>query len=312
MKFKDYYETLGVSRAADADELRQAYRRLARKYHPDVSSEADAEERFKEIGEAYEVLKDPKKRAAYDNLGGGWSEGQDFSPPPQWSSFFRDGGRSGEVEFGEFSDFFQSLFERDEAGLGNVRRADMPGADAQYAIEVSLEDACSGGERVLRLKPLSSPGGAARNRTLKVKIPPGVTNGQHIRLAGQGSPGPGGRRGDLFLVVRLQPHSLFTFSGRDVHLRLPIAPWEAALGATTKVPTPSGAVDLQIPPGSDTGRRLRLRGRGLGRNPEGDQYIELVVHTPPARSAEDEALYRKLAQQMNFNPRAKLTAAMSQ
>jgi len=311
MKFKDYYETLGVARDAPADELKRAYRRLARKYHPDVSQETDAEAHFKEVGEAYEVLKDPKKRAAYDNLGAGWSDGQDFTPPSQWSSFFRDGGRSGQVDFGEFSDFFQTLFDRDEAGLGNVRSADIPGADAKYEIEVSLEEACSGGERALRLQPLVAQAGSAQARTLKVKIPPGVTDGQHIRLAGQGSPGPGGRRGDLFLVVRLQAHSLFTLAGRDVHLSLPVTPWEAALGAIIQVPTPTGSVELKVPAGSNTGRKLRLRGRGMGRNPVGDQYVELAVHTPPARNAEDEALYRKLEQQMDFDPRAKLMAAIS-
>lgn len=310
MKFKDYYETLGVTRDADAGELKRAYRRLARKYHPDVSKEADAEAHFKKVGEAYEVLKDPKKRAAYDNLGAGWSDGQDFTPPPQWSSFFRDGGRTGQVDFGEFSDFFQTLFDRDEAGLHGTQSADMPGADAQYTVDVSLEEACSGGERALRLEPAVAHGGISPSRTLKVKIPPGVTNGQHIRLAGQGSPGPGGRRGDLFLVVRLQKHSLFKLRGRDVHLSLPVTPWEAALGATVQVPTLTGTVDLKVPPASNTGSKLRLRGRGLGRDPVGDQYVELAVHTPPARNAEDKALYSKLAQQMSYDPRAKLMAAM--
>jgi curved DNA-binding protein len=311
MKFKDYYETLGVARDAHADELKRAYRRLARKYHPDVSQETDAEAHFKEVGEAYEVLKDPKKRAAYDNLGAGWSDGQDFTPPSQWSSFFRDGGRSGQVDFGEFSDFFQTLFDRDEAGLGNVRSADIPGADAKYEIEVSLEEACSGGERALRLQPLVAQATSAQGRTLNVKIPSGVTDGQHIRLAGQGNPGPGGRRGDLFLVVRLQAHSLFKLAGHDVYLSLPVTPWEAALGAIIQVPTPTGSVELKVPAGSDTGRKLRLRGRGMGRNPVGDQYVELAVHTPAARNAEDEALYRKLETQMDFDPRAKLMAAIS-
>ena len=312
MKFKDYYETLGVARDASADELKRAYRRLARKFHPDVSKEADAENRFKEVGEAYEVLRDPKKRAAYDNLGAGWSDGQDFTPPGQWSSFFRDGGRSGQVDFGEFSDFFESLLNRDEAGFGNVNRADMPGADAQYSVEVTLEEACRGAERELRLESVVAHAGAVQARKLKVKIPVGVTHGQHIRLAGQGSPGPGGRRGDLFLVVHLKTHRTFKRDGRDVHLQLPVAPWEAALGAIVKVPTLTGIVDLKVPAGSNSGRKLRLRSRGLGQKPKGDQIVELVVHTPPARSAEDKALYQQFARQMNFDPRASLTASMSQ
>lgn len=302
MKFKDYYETLGVGRDVNADELKRAYRRLARKYHPDVSNEADAEARFKEIGEAYEVLKDPKKRSAYDNLGAGWSDGQDFTPPPQWSSFFRDGGRSGHVDFADFSEFFETLFERDEAGFGPVRSADMPGADAQFTIEVTLEEAVNGGERSLRFDS-----SIANGSTLKVTIPPGITDGQHIRLAGQGSPGPGGRRGDLFLVARIAQHRRFTRAGRDVHLKLPVTPWEVALGATIKVPTLRGLVDLKIPAGSNSGRRLRLRGRGLGRSPAGDQYVELVVHVPAVRSPADEALYRQFAEQMDFDPRVQLT-----
>lgn len=311
MKFKDYYETLGVARDASVDELKRAYRRLARKFHPDVSKEADAESRFKEVAEAYEVLRDAKKRAAYDNLGAGWSDGQDFTPPEQWSSFFRDGGRSGQVDFGEFSDFFESLLNRDEAGFSNVNRADMPGADAQYAIEVTLEEAGCGAEREVRLDPAVAHASAERARKLKVKIPVGVTHGQHIRLAGQGCPGPGGRRGDLFLVVHLKKHRTFKREGRDVHLLLPVTPWEAALGAIVKVPTLTGIVDLKVPAGSNSGRKLRLRGRGLGQNPKGDQLVELAVHTPPARNADDEALYHQFAQQMDFDPRASLTASMS-
>lgn len=311
MKFKDYYETLGVARNASADEIKRAYRRLARKFHPDVSKEADAENRFKEVGEAYEVLRDPKKRAAYDNLGAGWSDGQDFTPPGQWSSFFRDGGRSGPVDFGEFSDFFDSIFSRDEAGFGNVNCADMPGADAQYHIEVTLEEACSGAERELHLQLVATHAGDVQPRKLKVKIPVGVTNGQHIRLAGEGSPGPGGRRGDLFLVVQLKSHKTFKRDGRDVHLQLPVAPWEAALGATVQVPTLTGVVELKVPAGSDSGRKLRMRGRGLGQNPRGDQIVELVVHTPAVRNAADEALYQQFARQMSFNPRASLASSMS-
>lgn len=310
MKFKDYYETLEVARDASSDELKRAYRRLARKFHPDVSKEADAESRFKEVGEAYEVLKDPKKRAAYDNLGAGWSDGQDFTPPGQWSSFFRDGGRSGQVDFGDFSDFFESLLNRDQAGFGDANCAHMPGADAQYSINVTLEEACRGAERELRLEPVGAhAAGAVAARKLKVKIPIGVTHGQHIRLPGQGSPGPGGRRGDLFLVVQLTAHRTFKRSGRDVHLQLPITPWEAALGAIVKVPTLTGIVDLKVPAGSNSGSKLRLRSRGLGQNPKGDQIVELVVHTPPARNADDEALYQQFAQQMDFDPRASLTGA---
>ncbi len=306
MKFKDYYEILGVERDAGADDIKRAYRKLARKYHPDVSKEPDAEAHFKEVGEAYEVLKDPKKRSAYDNLGAGWQDGQEFSPPPGWSAGFGDGFRSGRVDFGDFSDFFEHLFGGAPGGGFGGRFEDMPGADAQFEVEVTLEEAVRGSERSLRLEPAMARAGGDGGRSLKVRIPAGVTEGQRIRLPGQGSPGPGGRRGDMFLVVRLRPHRHFKVQGRDVHLALPVTPWEAALGATVKVPTLGGAVDLKIPPRSQDGRRLRLKGRGLGRQPKGDQYVELRVHTPPPRTAEHEAIYRRMAEAMPFDPRAGL------
>jgi curved DNA-binding protein len=307
MKFKDYYQILGVARDADAQALKRAYRRLARKYHPDVSSEPDAQARFIQVGEAYEVLKDANKRTAYDNLGAGWCAGQDFTPPPQWSSFFRDGGRSGQVDFGEFSEFFQTLFGHEQADDAQVRRSEMPGADAQYIIKVSLEEAYQGAERTIQMQAVDTLAGSEGMRDVQVKIPAGVTHGQRIRLAGQGRPGPGGRRGDLFLTVHLQAHQQFTLHGCDVYLVLPVTPWEVALGATVKAPTLKGVVDLKIPAGSNSGSRLRLRGRGLGRDRggdgRGDLYVELQVHTPMPRTAEDEAMYRAFAEQMEFNPR---------
>ena len=303
MKFKDYYETLGVARDVDAQELKRAYRRLARKYHPDVSTEPNAELQFRQVLEAYEVLKDANKRNAYDNLGAGWQDGQEFNPPPQWSSFFRDGGRSGPVEYDQFSEFFETLFGNEHES-SRAENSDMPGADEQLLLGVSLEDAYNGAQRTLHLEPAVAHASGEAQRNLKVKIPVGVTQGQRIRMAGQGRPGPGGRRGDLFLTVELQPHKQFKLRGRDVYMVLPITPWEAALGGNVKSPTLGGHVDLKIPAGSNSGRKLRIRGRGLGQGENrGDQYVELQVHTPVPQSDADLALYRKFAQQMNFDPR---------
>lgn len=304
MKYKDYYATLGVDREASPEEIKRAYRKLARKYHPDVSSEADAEARFKDLGEAYEVLKDPEKRAAYDNLGSGWRAGQDFTPPPGWNREFRfDSGFSGDPF--SFSDFFEELFGRargQPGGFGDARSFSSRGHDERVRVRIPLEDAYRGAERTLHLE------GAGRgSRALKVKIPAGVTDGQQIRLSGQGGSGArGGRSGDLFLEVELEPHPTYRAEGKDIHMDLPVTPWEAALGASVKAPTPAGKVDLKIPPGSQSGKRLRLRGRGLGQSRKGDLIVHLEIVTPAADTPAAKAFYEKMASELAFNPRSKL------
>lgn len=292
MQFRDYYETLGVARGASQDDVKRAYRRLARKYHPDVSKEADAEARFKEVGEAYEVLKDPEKRAAYDRFGKDWKHGQEFRPPPGWERQFDFGGGGFSGASG-FSDFFETLFGQGGfAGARGPMRA--KGGDQTVRLEIPLEDAYRGATRNITL----------RGRTLSVRIPRGVTEGQRIRLGGQGGPGAsGGPAGDLYLTVAHKAHPLFRTEGRDVHLKLPVAPWEAALGATVSVPTLGGKVDLKIPRGSRSGQTLRLKGRGLPGRPDGDQYVALEIVAPPADTPEAESLYRQMAKSMRFDPR---------
>jgi curved DNA-binding protein len=314
MKFRDYYEVMGLAKGASADEIKRAYRRLARKYHPDVSKEADAEERFKELGEAYEVLKDPEKREAYDRLGENWKQGEDFRPPPDWGYEFHEAPQ-GHTQEHDFSDFFESLF----GGMAGARRGSAgggragfrpAGVDTSAEIELSLEEAFAGGTRTLTLGSveLDAQGHPQRrNRQLKVAIPAGVTDGQQIRLAGQGEAALGSKqRGDLYLTVKLAPHRYFRVQGRDIVLRLPVTPWEAALGESVRVPTLAGRVDLKLPKGSQSGRQLRLKGRGLPGQPPGDQIVELVIETPPAATEADEALYRKMSEQMKLNPRAAL------
>jgi curved DNA-binding protein len=314
MKFKDYYQTLGVERAASVDDVKRAYRRLARKYHPDVSKEPDAEARFKEVGEAYEVLKDPEKRAAYDQLGANWRAGQDFTPPPGWESRF-DGGDLGRGFAGQgfdFSDFFESLFGgsagargagfapgRGPRGHPRARR----GADQHVRVRLGLAEAYAGVERSLQVQS-RAPDGGVKARTLRVKIPGGVTDRRQIRLAGQGQAGlGGGPAGDLYLEVVLDPHPMFSVDGRDVTVTVPVAPWEAALGATVEVPTLAGAVDLKVPAGSQSGRKLRLKGRGLGGASPGDQYVVLQIVNPPLDTDKARSLYEKMAEELAFDPR---------
>ena len=298
MEYKDYYQTMGVARDASAEDIKRAYRRLARKYHPDVSKEKDAEARFKEIGEAYEVLRDPEKRAAYDALGTR-RPGEDFRPPPDWE--FDHGAR---VDPDAHSDFFEQLF----GGLGG-RRASFRsrGFDTAGQVEVTLEEAFRGTERRLTLQRVAvdergQPQPASQQ--LNVRIPAGVVDGQQVRVPAQGQPGVrGGPAGDLFLQVRLKPHRWFRAEGRDIWLDLPVTPWEAALGETVRVPTLGGRVDLKIPKGSQTDRQLRLRGRGLPGNPPGDQFVVLKVTAPAPTDAAGEALYRQLAAAVPANPR---------
>lgn len=325
MEYKDYYKTLGVSRTATADEIKKAYRRLARKFHPDVSKEANAEAKFKDVQEAYEVLKDTEKRAAYDQLGSNWQQGQQFRPPPDWGSGFefRGGGGGGpagggRAEFeGGFSDFFSSLFgggggfaQGNPFGEARGRSRARAGRDSHARIDIDLEEAFSGGSRTFELqRPELNPDGtlATRTHTVKVGIPRGVTQGQRLRLSGQGEAGPGGgKAGDLYLEVHIRPHRLYVLEGRDVTLSLPIAPWEAALGGAVTVPTLGGSVEMRIQPGAQSGQKLRLRGRGLPGEPPGDQTVQLKIVTPPANTPEARAFYEKMREELAFDPRANL------
>jgi curved DNA-binding protein len=314
MEFKDYYAVMGVPRDATAGQVKQAYRRLARKFHPDVSKLPDAEQRFKEVGEAYEVLRDPQKRAAYDQLGTGPRPGEEFRPPPDWGTGFEFRGATdadpGFVFEGDPSEFFEALFGR--AGFGAAgarpRRRGDRGEDHHARIVIDLEASLQGASRLVTLRvPDLGEGGRPRlrDRTLNVRIPRGILAGQHIRLAGQGEKPVGAAgAGDLYLEVRFAPHRLYRPEGRDLYLDLPVAPWEAALGATITVPTPTGAVDMRIPPGSKHGSRLRLRGRGLPSQPTGDLYATLRVALPPADSEPVRAAYRAFAAAAPFDPRA--------
>ncbi len=321
MEYQDYYKVLGVARTSTAEEIKKSYRRLARKYHPDVSKEKDAEQKFKEVQEAYEVLKDPEKRAAYDQLGSDWKSGQQFRPPPDWASGFEFSGRSGArapggahvFEEQGFSDFFSSLFGGAAPFAAAGRRQQQAGRDHHARIEIDLEEAFGGGTRTLELKrpELESDGTLElRSHAVRVTIPAGVADGQLIRLAGQGEAAPGGgRAGDLYLEVHVRPHRLYQLDGRDVILPLPVAPWEAALGARVTVPTLGGAVDMQVPAGAQSGQKLRLRGRGLPGSPPGDEYVQLKVVLPPANSPASRALYEEMRSKLaSFDPRADMKA----
>ncbi|MBK8117963.1 MAG: DnaJ domain-containing protein [Sulfuritalea sp.] len=309
MKFKDYYETLGVPRGATQDEVKHAYRKLARKYHPDVSKDPDAEARFKELGEAYAVLKDPEKRAAYDQMGSQWKTGQDFQPPPGWDAGFEfSGGDFGAAGLGgDHSDFFEALFGRQARG-GQRAQMHAQGQDHHAKVLIDLADAYHGARRSvsLRMPMLDAQGRVTmQDRTLDVSIPKGVRAGQHLRLAGQGGPGLGeGPAGDLYLEIAFNPHAQFRADGRDVYLDLPLAPWEAALGASVAAPTPEGPVQLTIPPGSVAGRQLRLKGRGIPGSPPGDLYVVLTIALPPADSESARDAYRTKAKAVDFKPRA--------
>jgi curved DNA-binding protein len=285
MQYKDYYEILGVSRGVDADEIKRAYRKLARKYHPDVSKEKNAEEKFKEVGEAYEVLRDAEKRSAYDQLGRDFRNGQQFRPPPDWSQRF--GQAHGSQRFSDangFSDFFSSLF----GGSGGGAPAD---ADAGF-LDVTVEEAFAGTKRRLML----SEGG--RSRPVDVQIPAGVTEGKSLRIAGIGG------RQSLVFRVRLRAHHLYEVVGKDVQVELPLAPWEAALGAKVAVPTLGGTVELTIPAGAQSGQKLRLRGRGLPGSPGGDQLVTIKLVTPAAQSAQAKEAYERMKKDFDFDARA--------
>ena len=300
MEYKDYYKILGVSRSASADEIRKAYRLLAKKYHPDVSKEDDAEARFKEVGEAYEVLKDKEKRSAYDQLGANWKQGEQFRPPPNWGGQHGFGGASHGGGYSDFSDFFSAIFGNGSGGGQGGYRQPQRGSDQTAKINVDLDDVLQGAKRTITLS--SSSG----QRSLTVNIPKGIKSGQKIRLNGQGSMGPAGA-GDLLLEVSISPHPLFKIEDRDLYLTLPIAPWEAALGASVKVPVPGGgSANMKIPAGSSSGRKMRLKGKGIPGKPAGDLYLVLEISLPPADTEEAKAFYEKMATEMDFNPRAAL------
>lgn len=312
MQFKDYYEILGVDKKATQGDIKRAYRKLARKYHPDVSDVPDAEEKFKQLGEAYEVLKDPEKRAAYDQLGENWKAGQEFHPPPDWDAGFEfSGGGSTGADGSAYSDFFESLFgqgfHRAHPGGRHYQRR---GEDHHAKVLIDLEDAYRGAARgiVLHTPAVDAQGHViTRERTLNVKIPRGVKQGQQIRLSGQGGSGHAGApAGDLYLQIEFKPHRIYKAEDRDVYLDLPITPWEAALGASVKSPTPDGTIDLKIPAGSKSGSKLRLKGRGIPGKPPGDIYVVLKIVLPEASNDQAKALYEQMKQQLNFNPRAGL------
>jgi len=313
MEFKDYYESLGVTREATPEEIKRAYRKLARKFHPDVSKEKDAEAQFKQVAEAYEALSDPDKRAAYDQLGANYRAGQEFRPPPGWDPSAQTGA-AGFGDSSDHSDFFESLFR----GMGGGARAgghsgsfDMHGQDQHARIQISIEDSYQGATRTLQLRmPAVDAGGGMRtqDKTIEFVIPKGIRAGQHIRLAGQGSPGIGqGSPGDLYLDVELLPHRLYRVQGHDIYMDLPVAPWELALGAEVEAPTPTGAVELTVPAGSAAGRKLRLKGRGLPGKTPGDFYFVLQLTQPPADTEAATAAYSAMAEAFpSFKPRAHL------
>jgi curved DNA-binding protein len=312
MQFKDYYQTLGVARDATADEIKKSFRKLARKYHPDVSKEPDAERRMREVNEAYAVLSDPEKRAAYDQVGRGYQPGQDFRPPPDWDAGFEFSGHGfSPQDTADFSDFFAELFGRMGGGRGGFRTRGRPfqarGEDHHAKVLLDLEDAFHGTTRQisLRVPRMDAQGRTVLDtRTLTVKIPKGIHEGQTIRLAGQGSPGLGGApAGDLLLEVRFRPHPRFRAEGRDLHLPLPVAPWEAALGAVIPVDMPDGSLKVRIPAGAQGGHTLRVRGKGIPGTPPGDLLIEVRVVLPPADTPKARELYQTMARELAFDPR---------
>lgn len=305
MEFRDYYKTLGVARDASEDEVRKAYRKLARKYHPDIAKDADAETRFREANEAYEVLKDADRRNAYDQLGRAPPHGQSYQPPPGWDGGFEftDGGpHSG----GAFSEFFETLFRRGAAERAGFTR----GQDSHARMEIGIEEAYRGATRMLSLRmPVVDRYGhiTIEDRNISVAIPKGIREGQHIRLAGQGAPeADPGSSGDLFLEVSFAPHPVYRVHGADLYLDLPVAPWEAALGGKVVMPTPGGKVELRIPENARSGQKLRLKGKGLPGRAPGDLCATLKIVNPKVSTGEARAFFKEMAEKMPFDPRAKL------
>lgn len=319
MDFQDYYSVMGVERDASQDEIKRAYKKLARKYHPDVSKDADAETRFKEVGEAYQVLKDPEKRTAYDQVGANRQAGEDFTPPPGWDAGFEYSGSNFDGDAADYSDFFESLFGQ---GFRSASRSQQAGQGRSYGgfnahgedhhakVLIEVEDAYLGATRSISLNVSEVDGSGhivTKQRTLNVKIPKGVKQGQKIRLSGQGSPAMGqGQPGDLYLEIEFNPHGIYRVDAHDVYLDVPITPWEAALSASIKVPTPDGVVDLKMPEGTTSGKKMRLRGRGIPGKPPGDFYVVPQITLPPADTETAKELYRKMEKELAYNPRSKL------
>jgi len=287
MQYRDYYEILGLTRGADADEVKRAYRKMARKYHPDVSKEKNAEDKFKEVQEAYEVLRDADKRAAYDQLGRDFRNGQQFRPPPDWSQRFGQPGGQRFSDLNGFSDFFSSLFGGSGFG-GGAGQAD---TDAGH-VDVTVEEAFAGTKRRVTLNE------NGRHRQVDLQIPAGVTEGQSLRIAGVGG------RSSLIFRIRLRPHHVYDVVGKDVQIELPLAPWEAALGAKVAVPTLGGTVELTVPGGAQSGQKLRLRGRGFPGTPHGDQIVTIKLVTPAATTAAAKQAYEHLKRELQFDARA--------
>jgi curved DNA-binding protein len=310
MKYKDYYAILGVPKSATADEIKAAYRRLARKYHPDVSKEKDAEAKFKDVAEAYQTLKDAEKRTAYDQLGS-YQPGQDFQPPPDWQQHFGDTHFS--FDDLDLSDLFETLRGGRASGGPGAQRHPMRGQDYEVTAHISLDQAYRGAEVDLDLTvPEYDERGFVRRvqRSFKARIPKGATDGQRLRIPGKGGKGfNGGRDGDLYLDIVLEPHPLFRVTGHDLYVDLPLAPWEAVLGTTVELPTPSGPVMLKVPPGTRAGQHLRLGKRGLPkpRGGEGDLFAIVQIAVPHAPSEPERALYRQLAERSTFDPRPHFT-----
>src|SRR5687768_6680098 len=304
MKYKDYYKVLGVQRTAGEDEIKKAYRKLARKYHPDVSKEANAKEKFQEASEAYETLRDKEKRAAYDSLGSGFRPGQDFRPPPDWFDRF-GGGRSEDLGGVDLSELFESLgafgratgFGR-RGGAQRGRSMAFPGEDYEVPVRLTLEEAYRGAERAVQLD----------GRSFTARIPRGATDGQRLRLRGKGGAGlNGGPPGDLYLQIQLEPHPLFRANGHDLDLDVPLAPWEAALGAQIDIPTMEGRVSVKVPPGSKGGQKLRLAGKGLPKpgGGAGDLYAVLGIAVPGTLTAREKQLFEELRETSRFDPRGR-------
>ena len=311
MQFKDYYQILGVSRQASGDEIKKAFRRLARKYHPDVSKEPDAEQRMQEVNEAHAVLSDPEKRAAYDQLGQAYRPGQEFQPPPDWDAGFEFSGSGFSAQdMAGFSDFFTRMFGhigREPRGFRPQGGFHAHGRDHHAKVLLDLEDSFLGAVRQISLRvPQVDPSGhlSLASRTLNVRIPRGVRAGQIIRLAGQGEAGTAGAPpGDLLLEVEFRLHARYRIEGADLHLDLPLAPWEAALGTVVDIDLPGGTLKVRIPAGAQSGRQLRVRGKGIPSTPPGDLLLDLRIVLPPADTPEAQQLYTTMAQALAFDPR---------
>ena len=296
MKYKDYYKILGVARGAGDDEIKKAYRKLARKYHPDVSKEANAKEKFQEVSEAYETLRDKEKRAAYDSLGSGFRQGQDFRPPPDWFDRFGSGSRAEDLHGVDLGELFESMgiFGRAQR---RSRRA-FAGEDYEVPVRLTLEEAYRGTESEVHLD----------TRSFTARIPRGATDGQRLRLRGKGAPGTnGGPAGDLYLQIALEPHPLYRVSGHDLEIEVPLAPWEAALGAQVEIPTLEGRIAMKVPPGSNAGQKLRLPGKGLPKpgGGAGDLYAALTIAVPATLTEREKKLYEELREGSRFDPRAR-------